>query len=292
MDLFDPAFLKKLEYLHILSKRAFAGQFKGERRTRVKGTGIEFADHRGYTPGDDFRHIDWGAYQRLGRLLLRMFEEEQDLPIYLLVDQSQSMAHGSPSKLEYAKQVAAALCYIGLANLDKVTVVGYSNQVDAELRSKRGKSQIFNVFRFLTDRQPSGETDAREAFKRFGASGRQRGTAVVLSDFLNAGGFEEPLNALRYHEHDLFCVHIVAPSDADPALKGDLRLVDSETHGTHDISITPGMLEAYRRTFDTFCDELSRYCTRYQFGYFRTRTDTAFEDVILQAFRQGRFLAD
>jgi uncharacterized protein (DUF58 family) len=291
MDLFDPAFLKKLEYLHILSKRAFAGQFKGERRTRVKGAGIEFADHRGYTPGDDFRHIDWRAYQRLGRLLLRMFEEEQDLPIYLLVDRSASMAHGSPTKLEYAKQVAAALCYIGLANLDKVTVIGYSAQVDSELRSKRGKSQIFNVFRFLTDMTSSGETDARTAFRRFAASGRQRGTAVVISDFLDPRGFENALNVLRFHEHDLFAVHVVSPGDADPTLKGDLRLIDAETAGRRDISMTPALLETYRKTFDAFCDEMGRYCTRYRFGYFLTRTDTAFEDVVLGAFRQGRFLA-
>src|SRR5262245_13678648 len=110
--LFDGEFLKKLEYLHILSKRLFSGQFRADRRARKYGSGLEFADHRGYTPGDDFRHVDWKAYQRLDRLLLRLFQEEQDLPIYLMVDCSRSMAPGRPSKLQFSRQIAAALCYI------------------------------------------------------------------------------------------------------------------------------------------------------------------------------------
>lgn len=291
MDLFDPEFLKKLDYLHILSKRAFAGQFKADRRTRVRGAGLEFADHRGYAPGDDFRHIDWKAYQRLGRLLLRMFEEEQDLPIYLFIDHSRSMAHGAPAKFQYAQQIAAALCYIGLANLDKVTLVGFSDKVDQELRSRRGKGQVFNVFRFLSGLAPSGGTDASEAFRLFSASRRPRGTVVVVSDFLDPAGWEPALNVLRYHEHDLFIVHVVSRSDAEPTVRGDLQLLDAETAEMHQVSITPSLLHTYRQVFATFCGELEAYCGKYQFGYFRTFTDTPFEDVVLHAFREGRFLA-
>jgi len=95
-SLFDRDFLRKLEYLHIVSKRVFAGQFRAERRARKLGSGLEFADHRAYSPGDDFRHVDWTAYQRFEKLLLRLFEEEQDLPIYLFVDRSRSMSTGTP----------------------------------------------------------------------------------------------------------------------------------------------------------------------------------------------------
>lgn len=291
MDLFDPDFLKKLDYLHILSKRAFAGQFKADRRTRVRGAGLEFADHRGYAPGDDFRHIDWKAYQRLGRLLLRMFEEEQDLPIYLFLDHSRSMAHGSPPKFQYAQQIAAALCYIGLANLDKVTLVGFSDKVDQELRARRGKSQVFNVFRFLSGLTPSGGTNAAEAFRLFSASRRARGTVVVVSDFLDPAGWEPALNVLRYHDHDLFIVHVVSRSDAEPTVRGDLQLLDAETADVHQVSITPSLLNTYRQVFQSFCGEIEAYCAKYQFGYFQTFTDTPFEDVILHAFREGRFLA-
>src|SRR3954466_130271 len=128
VTLFDDEFLKKLEYLNVISKRLFAGQLRAERRTRKRGTGLEFADYRQYVPGDDFRHLDWKASLRLGRLILKLFEEEEDLPIYFFVDSSQSMDFGQPSKLDYAKRVAAALCYIGLANLDRVNIIAYADK--------------------------------------------------------------------------------------------------------------------------------------------------------------------
>ena len=96
---FDEQFMRKLEYLALVSKR-FSGQFKAERRSRKLGSGLEFADYRGYVAGDDFRYLDWKTYLRLGRLLLRLYEEEEDLPIYIFVDTSQSMADGDPGKLE------------------------------------------------------------------------------------------------------------------------------------------------------------------------------------------------
>jgi len=166
-SLFDRDFLRKLEYLHLVSKRVFVGQFRAERRARRHGSGLEFADHRAYAPGDDFRHVDWTAYQRLEKLLLRLFEEEQDLPIYLFVDRSRSMAVGEPTKLHYARQIAAALCYIGLAHLDRVSLIAYATGLDAELPSQRGRGRIFKVFRFLSELDAGGETGAREAFKAF-----------------------------------------------------------------------------------------------------------------------------
>src|SRR5262247_1028366 len=156
--LFDDEFLKKLEYLNIISKRLFAGQLRAERRTRRRGTGLEFADYRAYVAGDDFRHLDWKAYLRLNRLILKLFEEEEDLPIYFFLDCSQSMNYGQPSKLDYAKRVAAALCYIGLANLDRINIVAYADKVRGELPPQRGKGRIFKVFRFLTAMSASGET--------------------------------------------------------------------------------------------------------------------------------------
>src|SRR2546425_10557844 len=161
--LFDDEFLKKLEYLNIISKRLFAGQFRAERRARKRGTGLEFADYRQYVSGDDFRHLDWKAYLRLNRLILKLFEEEEDLPIYFFVDCSQSMNYGNPSKIDYARRVAAALCYIGLANLDRVNIVAYADKVRAELPPQRGKGRIFKIFRFLSDVTPSGETNSRES---------------------------------------------------------------------------------------------------------------------------------
>ena len=122
-DLFDDDFQRKLDYLALVSKRVFAGRMRAERRTKKTGSGVEFADHRDYQPGDDFRYLDWNVYLRFDRLLLRLFEEEEDLAIYFIVDASTSMGFGDGKKLRYAKRVAAALAYVGLANLDRVSIV-------------------------------------------------------------------------------------------------------------------------------------------------------------------------
>lgn len=122
-ELFDDQFQRRLEYLAIVSRRVFAGRMRAERRTKKSGTGIEFADHRDYVAGDDFRSLDWNVYGRLGRLLVRLYEEEEDLSIYLVVDASRSMAFGDGKKLRYAKRLCAALAYVGLANLDRIAVV-------------------------------------------------------------------------------------------------------------------------------------------------------------------------
>src|SRR3954465_537487 len=172
--LLDDEFLKKLEYLNIMTKRLFAGQLKEKRRGARERTGRGFADYRAYVSGDDFRHLDWKAYLRLNRLILKLFEEEEDLPIYVFVDCSQSMNYGQPSKMDYAKRVAAALCYIGLANLDRINIIAYADKIKAELPPQRGKGRIFKVFRFLSDVGPGGETNALDSFKMYCTGTRRR----------------------------------------------------------------------------------------------------------------------
>ncbi|MGE3275833.1 MAG: DUF58 domain-containing protein [Vicinamibacterales bacterium] len=289
--LFDQDFLRKLEHLHILSKQVFPGQFHAERAARRRGSGIEFADHRAYAPGDDFRHVDWKAYQRLGKLLLRLFEEEQGLPIYIFVDHSRSMATGNPSKLHYARQVAAALCYIALAHLDRVSVLGFADTLGPELGQQRTKGQIFSVFAFLSSLQPGGATNAAHAMKQFRMRRPSRGIAVLISDFMDPNGYEAALDALRFGQHDVFAVHVTSAADSRPDLRGDVRLVDTETGDSRDIAVTPGLLAAYATAFERYCDEIGAYCDRRQLGYLRTSTDEPFEDAILKVFRLGRFLA-
>lgn len=286
---FDEEFMRKLEYLALVSKR-FSGQLKAERRARRLGSGLEFADYRGYVPGDDFRYLDWKTYLRLDRLLLRLYEEEQDLPIYMFVDSSRSMVYGDPTKIDYARHVAAALCYIGLANLDRVTVISYADGIRSQLSPQRGKNQIFRVFRFLSGISASGETDGKEAFKVFSTGNRRRGLAVVISDFLDPHGFENGLNMLRYYKHDVFALHVVAHEDLEPGMRGQIQLVDSESQASREITITPELLAAYRLEMERYSAALQRHCLKYQLGYVRTVTRFPFEDLILEVFRQGRFL--
>src|SRR4051794_13911336 len=152
--LFGSEFLQKLEYLSLVSRRVFRGQILAQRRTMQLGGGIEFADHRDYTPGDDFRNIDWNVYARHDELLLKRFQEEEDLHVYILLDSSKSMALGRPSKFDFARQVSAALAYIALADLDRVAVVGFAGEIVSDFPLTRGKSRILSLLKYLEGLQP------------------------------------------------------------------------------------------------------------------------------------------
>jgi uncharacterized protein (DUF58 family) len=290
MVYFDEAFLKKLDYLSILSKHAFAGQIRGERRAKKRGSGLEFADYRQYVAGDDFRYLDWKAYMRLNRLILRLYEEEEDLPIYFFIDASRSMEFGNPSKIDYSRRVAAALCYVALANLDRINLVAYAEKTLTELSPQRGKGKIFKVFQFLSDIEPGGNTDARNAFRVYCTDTRRRGLAVVISDFLDPLGFSSGLDVLRHFRHDVFAVHIASHEEIEPDVKGDLMLVDSEDGAIREVTATPALLAAYRAAVTNHAEEIENYCMRYEMGYVRAATDFPFEELILNVFRQGRFL--
>lgn len=290
---FQDDFLRKLEYLHVVSRREFAGQNRADRRTPKRGRGIEFADHRPYAPGDDFRHIDWKAYRRLNRLLLRLFDEEQDLPIYLILDVSASMAE--PAKFDLARRITAALCYIGLAHLDRMTLLTFSKGLVQETSPGRGKGRIFRVFEQLESLQAEGETDLRASCKEFASRSRQIGLTVIVSDFLEpqeAGiGADVGLKILRTLGHDVFAVHIASRADRDPGALGDVRFVDAETGELRELEVTPRLADAYGRAWDEHAVELQRFCGRYGIGYVRADAERPFEEIVLKAFRQGRFLA-
>jgi len=286
---FEDDFLRKLEYLHVVSKRAFAGQNRADRLARKRGRGLEFADHRAYSPGDDFRQIDWKAYQRLNRLLLRLFDEEQDLPIYLFIDCSRSMAE--PAKFDQARRIAAALCYIGLAHLDRVTLLTFGASLGDERVPGRGKGRIFRVFEMLEKMETTGATDLRESFKQFASRTRQQGLAVVISDFLDPAGFESGLKMISSMGHDVFAVHITSHRDQDPGALGEVRFVDAETGDLRDVEVTPALVAAYDEAWHTHAEELERFCGRYDLGYIRADAAQPFQDVILKTFRKGRFLA-
>ncbi len=289
-ELFDDRFLRTLEHLHLVSRKVFAGNLRAERRTRKVGSGIEFADHRTYARGDDFRYIDWNLYGRLDRLLLRLFEEEEDLHIYILIDCSDSMAIGNPPKMHYAMKVGAALSYVGLANLDRVSILPFSQTVLGRLPPARGKNRIFRVFEFLRQVPIGGTTDLAEAAKMFVSQHKRRGLAVVISDFYDPHGFEEGINTLRYNKFEPFVLQVYDQKEAAPNLHGDLALVDCETGELREVTVSKALLEAYTREHEKYCKELEDFCTSRAVPFFRTHTGIAFDELVLRIFRSGGFL--
>jgi uncharacterized protein (DUF58 family) len=288
--LFSDQFLKKLEYLYLVSKKVFAGRVRAERRTRKTGAGIEFADHRDYAAGDDVRYIDWNLYGRMDKLLLRLFEEEEDLSIYMLLDCSRSMQIGDPIKLHYAMQVVAALCYVGLANLDRVSIVPFADELHERLPPARGKGRIFKVFDFLRGVETGGLTRLGSCLTQFVHQTKRRGLAVVVSDFYDPVGFEEGLNVLRYHKFEPFVIQVFDQKEADPPLHGDLTLIDCETGEPKEVTISASILEQYRKEHARYCEELEGFCTARAVPFFRTHTGIPFDDLVLRVFRAGGFL--
>lgn len=304
---FDETFLKKLEFLHIVSRKVFAGRAHAERRTHKVGSGIEFADHRDYAFGDDLRYIDWNVYGRMDKLLLRLFEEEEDLYIYILIDCSVSMGFGGrfsesasgrsfvgeggrPPKLFYAAQLAAALCYIGLANLDRVGLMAFSDEIHGQMPPSRGKGRIFKALDFLHGMQPQGRTRLTPCVREFVHQHKRRGLVVLLSDFYDPDGYQDALNLLRYHRFEPFVVHVYDESEARPSLRGDLAIVDCETGEEQEVTVSPAVLRRYIDAHAEYLREAEEFCTTRNVAYFRSHTGIPFDELILRVFRRGGFL--
>lgn len=286
MPLFDSDFLKKLEYLSLISRRVFRGSLLAQRRTMQRGGGVEFADHREYAPGDDFRYLDWNVYARHDELLLKRFQEEEDLHVYLFLDCSRSMDFGSPNKFDLARQVAAALAYIALADLDRVAVVAFCNEIVADFPLTRGKARILSLLKFLESLEPQGSlTDLARVATGFVHRTQRRGLAVIVSDLYDPNGFERGLDILRHRHYEPHVVQIFDRTEAEPAVLGDIELYDVESSTSRKVTVTERKLKQYQAIFEQFQQSLLRYCRTYGLGCTRTSTETPFEELVLKMMR-------
>jgi uncharacterized protein (DUF58 family) len=292
MTLFDSDFLKKLEYLSLVSRRVFRGQLLAQRRTMHLGGGIEFADHREYAPGDDFRYLDWNVFARHDELLLKRFQEEEDLHVYIFLDCSRSMAQGDPPKFDYARQVTAALAYIALADLDRAGVVAFSEGIVADFPLTRGKGRVLALLQFLQALKPSaGVTNLARSAENFVHRSQRRGLAVVVSDLFDPDGFQRGLDILRHNRYEPHVVQIYDKRDAKPNLKGDLELWDVESASIEKVTITERNLKQYEQIFKQFLDSIETYCHAHGIAGIRTTTELPFDEMILRMMRSAGALA-
>jgi len=289
-DQFDESFLQRLEYLYLVSQKMANRRLRANRDSEIAGSGMEFADHREYSPGDDFRNIDWKLYARTEKLFLKLFEEEQDLYIYFLLDCSRSMHLGESSKWWYAKRVVAALSYIGLSNLDRVGIIPFADKPLGRFPPTRGRNQIFRVFEFLETLEPGEATGLEPSLRTFVSQTNRKGMAVVLSDFFDPDGYRDALDQLRYHKFDPVVIQVYDRRELDPSVTGDIELVDAETGDTQTMTVTPRLVRQYRERFKAFSDKLESYCNKHQMLSFRTPVQEAFDDLILRVFRAGGFV--
>ncbi|MDO8585812.1 MAG: DUF58 domain-containing protein [Armatimonadota bacterium] len=284
-DLLTPDFLRKIERLSLVAKRLFPGRLRGERRSTKRGASVEFADYRNYTVGDDFRRVDWNVYARLEKLFLKLFVEEEDLHVYILVDASESMSFGSPSKLLHAKRIAAALSYIALSNLDRVGLAALTGTSAATLSPKRGKPSAFGIFEWLKSIEPFGTTRLAESLRDFSLRTSRPGVVIVASDFFDPD-YQKGLAALLSRKFEVTALHVLDQDEVEPPLVGDLLMIDSETDERREITITQTLLRKYDQRLAEFCGGLESYCNRYGVNYVRTTNQSPFEDLILGYLRR------
>ncbi|HEX2676219.1 MAG TPA: DUF58 domain-containing protein, partial [Polyangiales bacterium] len=263
---------------------------RAERRSKKTGSGVEFADYREYSVGDDYRHVDWNAYGRLGRLLLRLYETEEDLCVDLLIDCSRSMAFGAPTKLDYAKKLSAALAYVNLSHLDRVAINAFRDGVYENLPATRGRHRIFGVFEFLRALTPEGGTDLAASAGALAARLKRRGVVILLSDLYDASGFERGVNRLRYAKQEVYVIQLTSSEDARPALRGDVDLVDSETGEMRSATITPELLDRYAQARSAHQERIARFCAEKHVPLFVLDTSVSPEDAMLRILRRGGML--
>jgi uncharacterized protein (DUF58 family) len=284
-SLLSAEFLRKLEQLELVSRKVRAGRMKGDRLSKRKGRGAEFADFRQYVSGDDLRFLDWGLFARLERLFLRLFLEEEDLHVHVLIDLSASMEYGTPSKLLYAKKVSAALGFIGLVNLDRVAVLGFADGVVTRSPVFRGRPSLPRLLSFIDRLEAAGRGDFNRAVRTASYTLGGRGVVILLSDFLDKNGVTDGLRYLAARNLDVCAIQVLALEEVEPGFTGDLKLTDLEDGGEAEVTITASLLDRYRRTLAAFRADLNDQCSRRGMTFLTTSNQSPFERLVLTVLR-------
>jgi uncharacterized protein (DUF58 family) len=286
---FDEGLLRRLERVQLVSQRMHGAASHGGRRSKKRGTSVEFADYREYAHGDDLRQIDWNVYGRSDRLYVKLREDEESLTVHLLVDCSKSMDWGRHNKLAYARRLAGALGYSALAGQDIVAAAGFSERLLTPLPAMRGKGQTGRLFGFLNGLQPAGQTDLKAALRAYALMHRRSGMAVLISDLLNPGGLEG-LTALLDRGFEAVLIHTLDPVEADPEDEGEVELVDRETGQTLRISLDPATMDAYKRRLTDWISEIETFCAKRRVRYVTASTAVPLEDLIFRQLRARRIV--
>lgn len=284
--LLSPQLLAQLERLELVSRKIFRGRLKGERRSKRKGQSVEFADFRNYVPGDDIRFIDWNLYARLDRLFLKLYLEEEDLHFHALIDTSASMDFGDPTKLHYAKQLAAALGFIGLCRADRVKIEALGASRKNPAPALRGRSSMWRMLDYLNSIQPGDNIPLAQGVKDFCLRNSGQGILVLITDLMDKSGYESALRYLLARNIDVYVIHVLSQAEIEPDVTGDLRLVDCEDADIAEITVSRPLLNRYQQTLAAFIDGAREFCTRRGMSYLMTSTAMPVEQLVSNYLRQ------
>jgi len=287
---FDEGFLRQLERLKVLMRSPVRGGLKGGRRSVKRGQSVEFADFRDYSPGDDLRQLDWNVLARLERLFIKLYVEEEDVTITFLLDASASMQSGRPSKLQFAKRAAAALGYIGLASEDRVAVASLGGRTARRQVALRGSGRVFRLLSALSSiGTAEGATDLGAAARHAGAQLSGRGVVVLISDLMDPAA-DRVIRELAATGSELIVLHVLSPEELDPAIEGDLRLVDSESGEGLDVTIDLATVDAYKARLAAWQAGFADLAAKRRATYVPMSTDLPLADLVFAELRRRRVL--
>ncbi|MCX7680861.1 MAG: DUF58 domain-containing protein [Anaerolineae bacterium] len=287
--LLDDTFLRKLNNLRLVTRRVRAGQRAGERRSTRRGSSVEFADYRDYVRGDDLRRVDWNIYARLERPYVKLFEEEEDLAVHILLDGSGSMDWGTGEENKWlcARRLAAALGYVALMEGDPLTVCVIRHPQPATWGPLRGRGHILKLFAWLETSPAEGTTDLNRTLQAYALAGGRAGLAILISDMFSPTGFTAGLTRLAASGYELTLIHVLSPDEINPPLGGDLRLLDVEKGDPEDVTIDTGVLMLYRQRLKTWREDIRAACRARDVRYISVATDTPLERIILYELRRS-----
>ena len=296
--LFDADFLRRLEALSLAARQLTRGRERAERRSARRGASVEFAGYRPFVAGDDLRHVDWNAYARWRQLVLKLFVEEEDLHVHLLLDCSASMAWGGPTtrKFDHARRLVAGLAYLTLANLDRAGIVPLGVDGDAALRPwppSRGRHRFLPLLRYLEGCPMAPATASlTDAVRRWTATGPRRGMALWVSDLWgNAPGDAlSALDRLRHAGHEVAVLQVLDPAESEAGDVGEYELEDVETGGRRTVVVDGRTRRDYRQRFTDYQESVRRYCRQHALPLLAADTGTSVPDLLLRALREGGFV--
>jgi uncharacterized protein (DUF58 family) len=285
-DLLDSKFMARLDGLDVFSRKMLQGKLQGERRSKRRGQGAEFADHRPYVVGDDLRFVDWNIFARLDQLFMKIFLVEQDQSVHILLDTSASAATGEPPKDLAMKRLAAALAYVGLVNNNRVTLTTFADGVAGQLANMRGRNYIHRMAEFLLGSEADGPSRFEKACRQLAGQRIGTGVVIVLSDFFFKEGFADGLRRLISRRYDLYAIQMLSPQELSPELSGDLKLIDVEDDDEAEITISAALLAYYKRNLSALCNELKAFCRRRGATYALTDSSRPVEAMMLNYLRR------
>lgn len=278
-DLFDPDFLGQLSHLSITARRIAGGGRYGEKLSKDMGTGVEFKDFRPYARGDDLRSIDWNIYRRLGRVFIRLFEEQQDMPLYLMPDLSESMFLEENLRAKAAFKASLALASISMNHHDSAGLFPFGDELQVVLKNKSGKANVMTFARHMSMLKPEKNTNLAQSIEKLSSMNLRPGLLVIVSDFFTPDGLKAIRKSLRSVRHKLLFIQITRTTDAEPDLTGELQLQDCESGEVADIAITPHVLKKYKAAYLHFNEELATMAKKNRAGLLQLDAD---EDVVAQ----------